>query len=154
MDINLLQDVLLSALNQYHLNRIVRYHNIGFSSKDIGEIQVVAKTLKTLLPDYTYWEQPDHTQAPSTIITRHNFKNSILSVPTEGLIIQQPEQWLNAWPLVDKQAFWSDLGMWHGTKKVIVIFAASNDFQIINNAYFKSQLLDGVPIKLWLPARA
>ena len=75
-------------------------------------------------------------------------------MPTEGLIIKQPEQWLNAWSLLDKQAFWSDLGMWHGAKKVIVIFAASNEFQIINNAYFKPQLLDGVPIKLWLPARA
>ena len=154
MDINLLQDVLTSALNQYHLNKIVRYKNIGFSSKDIGEIQDVAQTLKTLLPNYSYWEDPEVTQAPSAIITRHNFINSILSVPTEGLIIKQPEQWLNAWSLLDKQAFWSDLGMWHDAKKVIVIFAASNEFQIINNAYFKPQLLDGLPIKLWIPARA
>lgn len=154
MDINLLQDVLMSALNQYHLNKIVRYKNIGFSSKDIGEIQDVAQTLKKLLPSYSCWEDPEVTQAPSAINTRHNFINSILSVPTEGLIIKQPEQWLNAWSLLDKQAFWSDLGMWHGAKKVIVIFAASNEFQIINNAYFKPQLLDGVPIKLWLPARA
>lgn len=154
MDINLLQDVLMSALNQYHLNKIVRYKNIGFSSKDIGEIQDVAQTLKKLLPSYSYWEDPEVTHAPSAINTRHNFINSILSVPTEGLIIKQPEQWLNAWSLLDKQAFWSDLGMWHGAKKVIVIFAASNEFQIINNAYFKPQLLDGVPIKLWLPARA
>ena len=63
MDINLLQDVLMSALNQYHLNKIVRYKNIGFSSKDIGEIQDVAQTLKTLLPNYSYWEDPGVKQS-------------------------------------------------------------------------------------------
>jgi hypothetical protein len=154
MDLNLLKKLLRNALAQFHQGQQVRYHNIGFSSKDLQDLDNVTQTLKELLPDYIHWEGPGIMDAPIGTITRSDYAHAILSAPVDGLIIQQPEQWLSHWQLTDKQAFWSDLGMWHGTKKVVVVFAASDEFQQINNAYFKPRLLDGVPIKLWRPARA
>jgi hypothetical protein len=154
MDLNILQELLRNALAQFHQGQQVRYHNIGFSSKDLRDLDDVTQTLRGLLPNYIHWEGPGIMQAPIGTITRSDFAHSILSAPGDGLIIQQPEQWLSHWQLTDKQAFWSDLGMWHGTKKVVLVFAASDEFQQINNAYFKPQLLGGVPIKLWRPARA
>ena len=149
MDLNLLQELLRNSLAQFQ-----RYHNIGFSCKDLRDLDDVTQVLRGLLPKYIHWEGPGIMQAPIGNITRCDYMHSILSVPADGLIIQQPEQWLCHWQLTDKQAFWSDLGMWHGVKRVVVVFAASDEFQQINNSYFKPQLLEGVPIKLWRPIRA
>ncbi|MBE0472324.1 MAG: hypothetical protein IBX55_22795 [Methyloprofundus sp.] len=88
------------------------------------------------------------------MISRKHFQDQILTANQAGIIIHQPEQWLCQWSLLEKQAFWSAVAMWHGSTKLVLTFAESDEFQQINNAYFKSRPLDGLAIKFWRPARA
>lgn len=117
-------------------------------------LDVIAQNLRILLPNYTVWSEPGNIATPPCNISRRDYVKAILSVDGDGLIIQQPEQWLSYWPLTDKQALWSALSLWHDSKKVILVFAAGDEFQQINNAYFKPLGLDGLPIQLWRPVRA
>ena len=154
MDLKFLQHILKETLDKSHLSKKVRYQNIGFSSKSLADLDDVTQTLRVLLPDYEVWKSPGKHDVPAMAISRKKLQDKILASTHQGIIIHQPEQWLNHWSLVDKQAFWSALGMWHGRTKVVLSFAESDEFQQINNAYFKSQSLDGVAINFWRPARA
>lgn len=154
MDLNFLYESLSLSLVHFHQPVHVRYRNIAFSSKDLSVLDDITQSLRRLLPEYGLWVNPGVMSAPESVISRKAFLDTIRLLPKEGLIIQQPAQWLNHWPLTDKQAFWSTLGMWHDAIKIIIVFAAGDEFQQINNAYFKSHALEGLPIKLWLPAHA
>jgi hypothetical protein len=154
MDLNYLHETLSLSLAQFHQPVNIRYRNIAFSSKDLGVLDDITQSLRRLLPEYGLWVNPGVMNAPESAISRKTFLDTISSLPREGLIIQQPAQWLNHWPLTEKQAFWSTLGLWHGGLKIITVFAAGDEFQQINNAYYKAHVLEGLPIKLWLPARA
>lgn len=154
MDLNFLHNTLKTRLEQSHLKANIRYHNIGFSSKNLRDLDDITQTLRSLLPNYTLWQQPGMQSAPELMISRKNFQDRILAANQAGIIIHQPEQWLSQWSLVEKQAFWSAVGMWHGNTKLVLTFAESDEFQQINNAYFKAQPLDGLAINFWRPARA
>jgi len=154
MDLNFLSTTLKAALEQHHSEGSLRYCNVGFSSKSLRDLDDVTQTLRALLPSYALWQRPKMQSTPDLIVARKLFVEEILETPEEGVIIHQPEQWLNQWSLLEKQAFWSAIAMWHNTKKLVLVFADSNEFQIINNAYFKEKPLDGLAIKLWRPARA
>ena len=154
MDLNFLNTTLKETLDQYHSENSLRYCNVGFSSKSLRDLDDVTQTLRALLPRYALWQQPKMKSTPELIVSRKHFEEKILETPEEGVIIHQPEQWLNQWSLLEKQAFWSAIGMWHSTKKIVLVFAESDEFQTINNAYFKDKPLDGFAIKVWRPARA
>lgn len=154
MDLNFLHETLSNLLTRFHQPAHVRYRNIAFSSKELSVLGDITQSLRRLLPEYGVWISPNVMHAPDSTILRKDLLDTIMSLPKEGLIIQQPAQWLNHWSLTDKQAFWSTLGMCHDTIKIIIVFAAGDEFQQINNAYYKSHALEGLPIKLWLPARA
>jgi len=154
MDLNFLNTTLKDALEQHHSESNLRYCNVGFSSKSLSDLDDITQTLRALLPRYALWQQPKMQSTPDLIVSRKHFETKILETPEEGVIIHQPEQWLNQWSLLEKQAFWSAIAMWHGTKKVVLVFAGSDEFQTINHAYFKETPLDGLAIKLWRPARA
>ena len=154
MDLNFLHSTLKIKLDKFHLARNIRYRNIGFSSKKLNDLDDVTQTLRSLLPSYALWQQPNVQSAPAQIISRKDFQDNILSANHDGIIIQQPEQWLSQWSLLDKQAFWSAISMWHGTTKLVLSFAESDEFQQINNAYYKPQVLDGLAINFWRPAHA
>ncbi|MDC9727753.1 MAG: hypothetical protein PSN04_00295 [Methyloprofundus sp.] len=154
MDLNFLSATLKTTLEQYHTESSLRYCNVGFSSKSLRDLDDITQTLRALLPRYALWQQPTMQSTPELIVSRKLFEAKILATPEEGVIIHQPEQWLNQWSLLEKQAFWSTIAMWHSAKKLVLVFAESNEFQIINNTYFKEKSLDGLAIKLWRPARA
>jgi len=154
MDLNFLNTSLKEALDQYHSKNSLRYCNVGFSSKSLRDLDDITQTLRALLPNYALWQQPKMQSTPELIVSRKLFEEKILETSEDGVIIHQPEQWLNQWSLLEKQAFWSAIAMWHSTKKVVLVFAESDEFQIINNTYFKEKSLDGLAIKLWRPARA
>jgi len=154
MDLNFLQTSFKSILDQYHLNSNIRYRNIAFSSKNLADLDDVTQTLRSLLPGYEIWKSPSKQGAPESLISRKSFLDSFSRVQQEGVIIHQPEQWLSHWPLLEKQAFWSTVGMWHGQVNLILVFAESHEFQTINNGYFKSLSLEGLNIRVWFPARA
>jgi hypothetical protein len=127
---------------------------VGLSSKSLLDLDDITQTLRALLPSYALWQQPKMQSTPELMVSRKLFEEKILNTPEEGVIIHQPEQWLNQWSLLEKQAFWSTIAMWHSTKKVVLVFAESDEFQTINNAYFKDKPLDALAIKVWRPARA
>jgi len=154
MDFNYLQSRLKETLEQSHLNRDVRYCNIGFSSKNLADLDDITLSLRVLLPNYLFWQTPGMQSSPDLITSRKKLIDKILASEHQGIIIHQPEQWLSQWSLVDKQAFWSALGMSHGNTKVVLSFAESDEFQLINNKYFKATPLSGLAINLWRPARA
>jgi len=154
MDLNFLQTTLKTNLEQYHQNPNIRYRNIGFSSKNLHDLEDVTQTLRSLLPRYELWQYPNIQNAPEPRISETNLKKQILATNKEGIIIYQPEQWTSYWGLANKQAFWSTLGMWHGNIKIVLVFTDSNEFQQVNNNYFKSQPLDGLSINIWRPTRA
>ncbi|MCK5356085.1 MAG: hypothetical protein KAJ63_13285 [Methyloprofundus sp.] len=154
MDLNFLHNTLKTTLDQAHLSSCVRYHNIGFSSKNLRDLDDITQTLRSLLPNYTLWQQPNMQSAPEMFISRKNLQEKILSSSQDGIIIQQPEQWLSQYSLLEKQAFWSSIAMWHGSTKLVLVFAESDEFQKTNNAYFKAVMLDGLAINFWRPARA
>lgn len=154
MDLNFLSTTLSTTLEQYHTESSLRYCNVGFSSKSLRDLDDITQTLRALLPRYALWQQPKMQTTPELIVSRKLYEAKILATQEEGVIIHQPEQWLNQWSLLEKQAFWSTVAMWHSTKKVVLVFAESDEFQIINNAYFKEKPLEGLAIKLWRPARA
>jgi len=154
MDLNFLHTSLKSVLTQFHLKSNLRYQNIALSSKNLADLDDISQTLRSLLPGYAVWKSPSKQGAPESLISRKSFLDSISRVKQEGVIIHQPEQWLSHWPLLEKQAFWSTVGMWHGQTNVILVFAESHEFQSINNGYFKSLSLEGLNIRIWRPARA
>jgi len=154
MDLNFLSTMLKDVLEQHHSASNLRYCNVGFSSKSLRDLDDITQTLRALLPRYALWQQPKMQSTPELIVSRKYFEEKILETQEEGVIIHQPEQWLNQWSLLEKQAFWSAIAMWHSSKKVVLVFADSDEFQIINNTYFKETPLDGLAIKLWRPARA
>jgi len=153
MDLNFLQGRLKEALEQSHLKRNIRYCNIGFSSKNLADLDDITQSLRLLLPGYGLWQTPSMQGAPDLLASRKQLIDQILASKQQGIIIHQPEQWLSQWSLVDKQAFWSALGMSHGHTKVVLSFAESNEFQQINNKYYKLTPLTGLAINLWRPAR-
>ena len=154
MDLKFLDESLASSVERYHLNPNVRYRNIAFSSSDLAVLDDITQSLRRLLPQYCLWESPRILTAPDSNISRRELINSIKSFTHKGLIIKHPAQWLNHWQQGDKQAFWSTIAMLHNCTKVIIVFAAGSDFQQINSSYYNFYTLDGLPIKLWLPARA
>jgi len=154
MDLSFLHSNVQNSLEEFHIKTNIRYRNIGFSSKSLRDLDDVTHTLRELLPNYALWELPSMQTAPKQTISRKGFQEKILAIKHEGLIIHQPEQWLSQWSLLEKQAFWSALGMSHANKKVVFVSAESDEFQQTNNGYFKSQLLDGLSINLWRPVRA
>lgn len=154
MDLNFLQNSLRECLSQFHLAPNIRYKNIAFSSKRLSDLDDVTQTLRGLLPGYTVWQNPGRQDAPKSITSRKALLQCISDIQQEGVIIHQPEQWSSHWPLLEKQAFWSALGMWQNQINVVVVFAESDEFQKINNAYFKPKLMDGLNVSVWRPIRA
>lgn len=154
MDLNFLQNSLRECLSQFHLSSNIRYKNIAFSSKRLADLDDVTQTLRGLLPGYAVWQNPGRQDAPRSIATRKALLQCISDIPQEGVIIHQPEQWSSHWPLLEKQAFWSALGMWQNQINVVIVFAESDEFQQINNAYFKPKIIDGLNVSVWRPIRA
>lgn len=154
MDLNFLHSTLKEALSQYHLKANIRYKNIAFSSKNLAVLDDVTQTLRSLLPGYSVWQNPGKQGAPDVTGSMKYFQQCMNDVQQEGIIIHQPEQWLSHWHLLEKQAFWSMLGMWHDQTNIVLVFAESHEFQKSNNDYFKPLPLDGLSICLWRPARA
>ncbi|MCK9608998.1 MAG: hypothetical protein M0R33_21385 [Methylomonas sp.] len=154
MDLNFLQNSLRESLTQFHLSPTIRYKNIAFSSKKLSDLDDVTQTLRSLLPGYSVWQNPGRQGAPKSISSRQTLLHCISDIQQEGVIIHQPEQWSSHWPLLEKQAFWSALGMWQSQINVVLVFAESDEFQQINNAYFKPKLIDGLTISVWCPMRA
>jgi hypothetical protein len=154
MDLNFLQNSLRECLSQFHLSPNIRYKNIAFSSKKLSDLDDVTQTLRGLLPGYTIWQNPGRQGSPKSITSRKVLLQCISDIQQEGVIIHQPEQWSSHWPLLEKQAFWSDLGMWQNQINVVVVFAESDGFRQINNAYFNSKIIDGLNVSVWRPIRA
>ncbi len=153
MDLAYLQTTLQQVINQYHLPDSVRYKNLAFSSKNLSELDDVLQTLRTLLPGYTVWQSPGKPDTPDVLCSKKILLQQS-RVLKEGLILFRPEQWSSHWSLLEKQALWSDFSMAHGQPPVIIVFAESHEFHTINNRYFKSQSLSGLPICFWRPERA
>lgn len=154
MDLNFLHSSLKTTLENFHIKSNIRYRNIAFSSKKLADLYDVTQTLRSLMPGYAVWQNPGKQGAPESLTSRKNFLECISGIQQEGVIIHQPEQWSSHWPLLEKQAFWSTVGMWHGHTNIILVFAESHEFQKINNDYFKPSSLDGLNIRMWRPARA
>ncbi|MDF1584714.1 MAG: hypothetical protein P1P78_15585, partial [Methyloprofundus sp.] len=85
MDLNFLQNTLRTALEQAHLKPTIRYHNIGFSSKDLCDLDDITQTLRGLLPGYTLWRQPGMQSAPESVISRKHFQDQILTANQAGI---------------------------------------------------------------------
>ncbi len=156
MDLEYLQRQLKETLEQVHLEDNIRYCNVGFSSKNLEDLDDITQSLRVLLPNYVVWREPGIQGVPSSHVFRKQLQEKIFKSEHQGIIIHQPEQWLCEWLLLDKQAFWSKLSMSHGATKVVLSFAESDEFQQINNKYFKlsPSPLAGLLINTWIPNRA
>lgn len=154
MDLNFLHSSLKTTLENFHIKSNIRYRNIAFSSKKLADLYDVTQTLRSLMPGYAVWQNPGKQGAPELLANRKNLLECISRIQQEGVIIHQPEQWSSHWTLLEKQAFWSTVGMWHGHTNIILVFAESYEFQKINNDYFKPLLLEGLNIRVWRPIRA
>ena len=154
MDLNFLQNSLRDSLAEFHIAPNIRYRNIAFSSKKLAALDDVTQTLRGLLPGYAVWQIAGIHNAPKTITSRNALLKCISDIQQKGVIIHQPEQWLSHWPLLEKQAFWSALSMWQNQINVVLVFAESDEFQQINNTYFKPKILEGLNMHVWRPIRA
>ncbi len=154
MDLNYLNRTLKKVLAKYHIPSAIRYRNIAFSSKNLADLDDVAQALRSILPDYWIWQIPGIKGAPDSLTNRKHFLQAIFQSQHDGVIIQQPEQWTSNWSLLDKQAFWSDISLKHGSTNVVLVFAESHSFHEINSNYFKQLPLDGLNVRIWLPIRA
>lgn len=154
MDLSFLNNALKQTLDQFHLDPKIRYKNIAFSSRIIADLNPITQSLSSLLPEYPVWKTPGEQGAPQFISSLKFILECIADVKQEGVIIHKPEEWTNNLPLLEKQAFWSALGMWQKPTKVVLVCAESNEFHKSNSAYFNPQIIDGFNITLWRPKRA
>lgn len=154
MDLNFLHNTLKKTLSNFHLKLDIRYRNIAFSSKNLADLDDVTQTLRSLMPGYAVWHNPGKQGTPESLASGKSLLKCISEIQQEGVIIHQPEQWSSHWPLLEKQAFWSTVGMWHSHTNIILVFAESHEFQKINNDYFKPLSLEGLNIRVWRPIRA
>lgn len=147
------EHILKNSLTTYHAQNL-RYRHLGFSSKSLATLDKTLQTLLQLLPDYRVWngENPDAT-APALLISRKKFIDLTFEDSPQGLIIFQPQSWLNRWQILDKQAFWSALSSHHGGHNVIVLFIESPDFAKVNHRYFYPESLTGTPLTAWISTK-
>lgn len=148
-----LEFALKNCLSTYHTQN-VRYRHLGFSSKSLVTLDKTLETLSHLLPNYRVWngEKPD-CNAPALQISRKKFVDAVFADSPQGLIIFQPQSWLNRLNILDKQAFWSALSSHHGGHNVIVLFLESPDFATVNHRYFYAEPLTGTPLTAWISTK-
>jgi hypothetical protein len=154
MDLAFLQKTIADNIKNHHQDNRLRYVNICFSSKDLRVIDEVLRAVRIALPDYQVWDNPLSYVAPDYNVGKKDFLNEIKKHSSNGLIIQKPEQWFVNWPLLDKQAFWSERALSHGANNSIVVFADSDEFRKQNINYYKEIQIDGIKVSLWLPMKA
>lgn len=154
MDNDILKKELQQLLKTYHATN-VRYQHFAISSRELAVLSQLSLSLRELLPKYSVWKggETDTENAPPTLASRHEFINAAFKTHHRGLIITQPNFWLQRWSDLDKQAFWSALSSRHGGHNVIVIFPESNEFKRLNLNYFKPKAIDSLPITAWVSSK-
>ncbi|MBA6358107.1 MULTISPECIES: hypothetical protein [unclassified Colwellia] len=155
MDLAFLQKLITENIQKYHLKSHLRYINICFSSKDLKVVNELTRAVRIALPGYQIWDDPSNHVAPDYGVGRKKFLSEVKKYSSSnGLIIQKPEQWFVNWQLTDKQAFWSDRSLSHGSSNTIIVFADSDEFRKQNINYYKEIRIDGIKTSLWLPIKA
>lgn len=155
MDNDILKNELTQILTTYHAAN-VRYRHLAFSSRDLAVLSQLSLSLRDLLPEYSVWIGDDEStkdHAPSALCSRREFIKAAFIKLHQGLIITQPNFWLNRWTNLDKQAFWSALSSRHGGHNVIVVFPESNQFKRLNLNYLNPKPMDNLPVTLWVSAK-
>jgi hypothetical protein len=128
----------------------VRYRHLVFSSKDMALLDNLTVVLKELLPDYQIWDaQPSQqNSAPAFPCWRKDFIQQAFHCE-QGLLIVEPDHWLQSWQTTDKQAFWSALSTRHNGQPVIVVSSENHEFLKLVPAYFSPHLLTSAAVTLW-----
>jgi len=154
MDNNALNHELSQIIKTYHAAN-VRYQHLALSSRELAVLSKLSLSLKELLPEYNVWTGDDSIvdNAPPALASRHEFINAAFKEHHQGLIITQPNFWLQRWTNLDKQAFWSALSSRHGGHNVIVIFPESDEFKRLNLNYFNPKPIDNLPVTLWVSSK-
>ncbi|NOQ13230.1 MAG: hypothetical protein GQ583_01955 [Methyloprofundus sp.] len=150
MDNDILNNKLAHILKTYHAAN-VRYQHFALSSRDMGALSQLSLALRDLLPEYSFWSggEPENGNAPPALCSRREFIHATFKDDLPGLIITQPNFWLQRWHHLDRQAFWSALSSRHGGHHVIIIFPESDEFKRLNLNYFNSNQIDNLPVTLW-----
>jgi len=154
MDNDTVKNQLTQILTTHHAAN-VRYQHFALSSRELAVLPQLSLSLSELLPEYSVWagDETETNNAPPTLASRSEFINAAFKMRHQGLIITQPNFWLQRWSNLDKQAFWSALSSRHGGHNVIVIFPESNEFKRLNLNYFNPKPLNNLPVTLWVSSK-
>lgn len=148
----MLQTLLPDIFTRYHAPTM-RYHHLGFSSKDSAVLSELATAVKNCLPTYRVWDSNQLTEPmPPPDSSRFDWVQQTFNQAT-GLILVQPDDWFRRWSALDESAFWSALSTRHGGYPVVVIFADNHNFHRSNHAYLRPQELQGTAITLWISSK-
>ncbi|NOQ36401.1 MAG: hypothetical protein GQ569_10990, partial [Methylococcaceae bacterium] len=104
MDNDTVKNELRQILTTHHAAN-VRYKHFAMSSRALAVLSQLSLSLSSLLPEYSVWAGDDTRlgNAPSALASRCEFINAAFKKEHQGLIITQPNFWLQRWSHLDKQ---------------------------------------------------